>query len=148
MALPEVGDRADLDAFLGSDEAHPFVVFRYRGAFSSPDQPETTFTYAWLVLRDPTVSTTDLRYLYARWADSAGGTALRVPLLHDALGDPLEGLVLPYREASYAPSTAVALRFPGFLDFTLDTWDEPVLLLSDEEIQWAVFSARIAPGLP
>jgi hypothetical protein len=62
------------------------------------------------------------------------------PLLYSSLSPMVGGSALPLRLPSYTPGTEVALS--ALIEFPLPLSDGPVLVLSDEEIDWQV-SSRI-----
>jgi hypothetical protein len=143
MVLPEVADRAELVSFLRSEDAHAYVVFRYRGSFTAPNPAapspltKSSFSYAWLVLRDSSFIPTRSSTLSCSWTDpSTGGTAILVPLVPYATSGSATEAGLPVEVADFDPSTEIEIASP--LALALDPSAGPVLLLSDAEISWAV----------
>jgi hypothetical protein len=142
MVLPEVADRRDLEAFLALVDVHPFVVFRYVGTFSAPPLaptggPVTGLRYAWLVLRDPSAQPRGVPHLFGTWRGPRWtGRAFIVELGCAVLGGATPPGHLPSQAAVYGPSTEVVLCSP--VEFLPADESGPVLLLSTEEILWAV----------
>jgi hypothetical protein len=139
MVLPDVADRAELEEFLADHEVHHFVVFRYVGTFggeAAAPMDDTVFRYAWLVFRDPTVQQNREWRLFARWmTPSRGGTAIRVFFLPASVVPDSTHDGLPLCEDAYPASTEVTLT-ASYTEITFDVWGTPILLFSDEEIEW------------
>jgi hypothetical protein len=161
MVVPSgITSRATIQDFLSDDDAHPFLVFHYQGAFSvelPPDWTDTsvgapvtetrqaTFSHAWLLMRDPTVNVPISGTLYAHGACGlASGEAWIVPFGYTFMDVPVTATESSSSEQSSLPMRAVSFEELESLDlstavaFSLDYWDGPVLIVSEREITWTV----------